>query len=89
MEHIPEEEVARVNSLFLARKDAKLKGQKRGIGTTKGLGIKAQGLHQTNTNAKQRKKRGRWTNNEALQELGQLLLNLGKMKAIEAFTLSS
>jgi len=55
----------------------------------KGLGIRTQGLHQTSLNSKHRKKRGRRTNNEALKELGQMLLNLGKMKALEAFSLSS
>ena len=89
VEHIPKEEIDRVNFLFLTRQDAELKGLKRGFGATKGLGIKAQVLNQANHNVRHRKKRGRRTNDEALHELGQLLLNSGKMKTLEAFTFSS
>ena len=35
------------------------------------------------------KKRGRRSNKQALFELGQLLLNSGKMKTLEAFTFTS
>lgn len=89
MEHILEKEVDRVNSLFLARQDTKLNLLKGGFGATKGLGVKSLGLHQTNINPKHRKKRGQRMNNEALQDLDQILLNSGKMKALEAFTLPS
>jgi len=63
--------------------------QSKSLGTTKRLGVHTQGLHQTSTNSKHQKKRGRRTNNEALQELGQLLLNSDKMKALDAFSLTS
>ena len=89
LEHIPTKEMDRVNFLFLAQQEAETKGQKRGYGATKGLGIKVQGLHQMNQKAKHKRKRGRKTNNEALRELGQMLINSGKMKALEAFTPSS
>ena len=89
VEHISEEEVNRINTLFIARQKAEMDMQRRSLGTTKGLGVRAQGLHQTTTNPKHQKKWGIRTNNEALQELGQILLNLGKMKALKAFTLSS
>ena len=89
VEHIPEEEIDRVNFLFLSRQDATLRGKKTGLGTTKGLGIKAQNLHQTHSTKKHRKKRGRRTNNEALHELGQMLTNSSKMKALEDFPFSS
>ena len=89
LEHIPEEEMERFNFLFLAQQEAETKGQKRGHGATKGLGIKVQGLDQTNQKAKPRCKRGIQSNNEALQELGQMLLKSGKMKPLEAFTSSS
>ena len=79
----------RVNFFFLSRQNAALRRQRRGLGTTKGLGIKTQNLHQTYFNAKHKKKRGRRTNNEALHELGQMLINSSKMKVLEAFPLSS
>lgn len=63
--------------------------QSKSLGTAKGLGVHTQGLHQTSTSSKHRKKRGQRTNNEALQELGQMILNSGKMKALEAFSLTS
>lgn len=56
IEHIPEEEVNKVNSLFLARQKAKMDMQKRSFGETKGLGVKSQALHQTTTNPKHWKK---------------------------------
>lgn len=89
MEHVPDEEIDRIDYLFLSRHDAELHGIKRSHGATKSLGVNAQGLHLTRSNAKHRKKRGRRTNKEALFELGQLLLNSGKMKTLEAFTFTS
>ena len=89
VEHIPEEQINRINFLFLAQEEVGSKGQKRGHGETKGMGIKVQGLKQSKPKAKPRRKRGRKSNNEALQELGQMLLNSGKMKNLEAFTSSS
>ena len=41
MEHIPEEEVDRVNFLFLTRQDAEIKGQKRGFGQRSDLESKS------------------------------------------------
>lgn len=89
IEHISEEEVNRINTLFIARQQEEMDMQKRSLETKKGLGVRAQGLHQTITNPKHQKKRGRRTNNEALQELSHMRLNSGKMKALEAFTLTS
>ena len=89
VDHIPEEEIERINFLFLSRQDATLRGQKRNLGATKGLGIKVQTLHHMHSSTKHKNKRGRRTNNEALQELGQMLINSGKMKALEAFPFSS
>lgn len=74
---------------FIARQWAEVELQSKCVGTEKGLGICTQGLRQTSSNSKHRKNRGRRTNNEALQELGQMLLNLGKMKALKAFSLTS
>ena len=89
LEHIPTEEMERVNFLLRAQQEVETKGQKRGHEANKFLGIKVQGIHQTNQKAKPRCKRGIQSNNEALQELGQMLLKSGKMKPLEAFTSSS
>ena len=89
MEHVPEEEIDMINYLFLSRQDVELHGLKISHGATKCLGVNAQGLHLSSSNAKHRKKIGCRTNKEALFELGQLLLNLGKMKTLEAFTFTS
>ena len=89
IDKIREEEINRVNYLFLTRQDAALKGMKRGREATKGLGVKSQTLHQTQASLKHRRKQGRRSNNDALHELGQMLINSGKMKALEAFSFSS
>ena len=47
IDKIPEEEINRVNYLFLTRQDAALKGMKQGREATKGLGVKSQTLQQT------------------------------------------
>lgn len=89
MEHISKEEVKRINDILIAWQRAEIELQRNSLSTTKGLGVCTKGLHQTSTSSKHRKKRGRRTNNEALQELGQMLLNSGNMKALEAFSLTS
>ena len=89
LDKIPEEEINWVNHLFLTRQDAASKGIKRGRGATKGLGIKSQTLHHTQASSHHKKKRGRRSDKDALLELGQMLINSGKMKALEAFSFSS
>ena len=56
MEHISEEEVNRINDIFIARQQAELELQRKFLGTTKGLGVRMQGSHQTSNNSKHRKK---------------------------------
>ena len=55
MEHVPEEEIDRINYFSLSRQDVDLQGLKRSHGATKNLGVSAQGLHLTNNNVKHRK----------------------------------
>ena len=89
IDKVPEEEINRINHLFLARQDAISKGMKQGRGATKSLGIKSQTLHHTQASSQYKRKRGRRSDKEALLELGQLLINSGKMKALEAFSFLS
>jgi len=88
MENISEEEVRIINELFVARQKVEIDRQNKNLGVAKGMGLHTKSLLHTSTSSKQRKKRGRRSNNEALQELGQLLLNSSKMKALEAFSLN-
>jgi len=88
MEHISEEEVRRINDIFIAQQRAEIEMQSKNLGVAKGIGLRTKGPLQTSTSSKQRKKRGQRSNNEELQELGQMLLNSGKMKAPEAFSLN-
>jgi hypothetical protein len=66
--------------MFLLREEAKSRGLKHTHGEIGHLGIKA-GEGQSQISPKQTKrKKGRKSNNVALQELGALLINLGKIK---------
>jgi len=56
VEHILEEEVNIINNLFKARQQAELKLERKSLGTTKWLGVRLHGLHQTSTNSKRQKK---------------------------------
>jgi len=87
MENISEEEVRKINEIFIAKQKAEMEMQNKNLGIAKGMGLRTKSLLQTSTSSKQRKKRGRRSNNEALQEMGQMLLNSGKKKALEAFSL--
>ena len=89
LDKILEEEINRVNHLFLTRQDAVSKGMKRSRGITKGLGIKSQTLHDMQASSQYKKKRGRRSDKDSLLKLGQMLINSGKMKALEAFSFSS
>jgi len=67
MEHILEEEVRRINDIFIAWQWAEMELQSKCLGIAKGIGVCTQGLHQNSINYKHQKKRGRRTNNDALQ----------------------
>ena len=82
---MPEEEIRKVNELFIARQKAELERQSRKLGIAKGVGNHPKRLLCNSTRSKQKKKRGRRTSGEALQELGILMINSGKMKALDAF----
>jgi hypothetical protein len=68
--------------MFLLREEAKARGQKLTHGEIGYLGVKY-GKGQSQPSPKwMRRKKGRKPNNIALQELGALLINLGKIKKL-------
>ena len=66
MENISEEEVRKINEIFIAKQKAEMDMQNKNLGMAKGMGLRTKSLLQTSTSSKQRKKRGRRSNNEAL-----------------------
>jgi len=86
IENAPEEEIRKINDLFIARQKAELEKQNRKLGVAKGSGNHSKSLTWNSSSTKQKKRRGRRTNGEALQELGMIMINSGKMKALSAFS---
>jgi hypothetical protein len=80
VDNVPAEQLDRIQYLFLLREEEKSRGLKCTHGEIGHLGIKA-GEGQPQLSPKQtRRKKGRKSNNVALQELGALLINSGKIK---------
>ena len=85
IENASKEEIRIVNDLFIARKRALLERQNRKLGVAKGNSSFSRSPLWKTSSSKQKKRRGRKTSGEALQELGMIMLNSGKMKALTAF----
>jgi len=85
IENAPEEEIKKINDLFIARQKAEIEKQNRKLGIARGSGCHSKGLSWNSSNSKQKKRRGRRTSGEELQELGMIMINSGKMKALSAF----
>jgi len=85
IENVPEEELKKISDLFIARQKAELDRQNRRLGIATGTGNHSKNISLNPTGFKQKKKRGRRTNGEVLHDLGILMLNSGKMKALNAF----
>jgi len=82
MENIPSKQIDRIQYLFLLREESKARGTKRIHGDIGTLGLK-EGDNQHQESPKQAKrKKGRKSNSVALQELGALLINSGKIKKL-------
>jgi hypothetical protein len=80
VDNVPTKQLDRIQYLFLLRELAKSKGLKCMHGEIGHLGIKAcEGQPQLSPK-KMRRKKGRKSNSVALQELGDLLINSGKIK---------
>lgn len=85
IENALEEEVRIVNDLFIARQRAILERQNRKLGVAKGNSSHSKSPLWKTSSSKQKRRRGRKTSGEALQELGMIMINSGKMKALTAF----
>lgn len=85
IENAPEEEIRKVNDLFIARQKEELEKKNRKLGIVKGNSFHSKSLLWKSSSSKQKKRRGRRTSGEVLQELDMILINSGKMKPLSAF----
>jgi len=85
IETASEEEIKKISDLFTARQKAELERKHRELGVARGNGLHPNSLLWNSSSSRQKKRRGRKTSNEALQELGMIMINSGKMKALSAF----
>jgi len=58
IENVSEEEIRKINDLFIARQKAELEKQSRKLGIEKGAGSHSKSLLCNSTSSKQRRKRG-------------------------------
>jgi hypothetical protein len=80
VDNIPTEQLDRIQYLFLLREEEKTRGIKRMHGEIGNLGIKTRDGQPQHSPKQARRKKGRKSNSVALQELGALLINSGKIK---------
>jgi hypothetical protein len=76
------EQLDHIQYLFLLREEQKYRGTKRMHGEIGHLGIKTRDGQPQHSPKQTRRKKGRKSNNVSLQELGALLINLGKIKKL-------
>jgi len=89
VENISEEEIQKINAVFIAKQKAEMEMHHRKLGVVKGKGSRTKSVLQTTSGLTQKKKKGRRTNSEVLQKMGYMLINSGKMKALDAFSFGS
>jgi hypothetical protein len=82
VDNVPTEKLDRIQYMFLLREEAKDRGQKHTHGEIGHLGVKADEGQSQPSPKQMRRKKGRKSNNVALQELGALLINSGKIKKL-------
>jgi hypothetical protein len=80
VDNVPAEQLDHIQYLFLLREEEKSRGTKRMHGEIGHLGIKTGDGQPQHSPKQARRKKGRKSNNVALQELGALLINSGKIK---------
>ena len=85
IETAPEEEIKNVNELFIARQKAELEKQNMKLGILKGSCLHPKSFMGKTSGVGQKRRRGRKTNGELLQEMGVILCNSGKMKTLSEF----
>jgi hypothetical protein len=79
---VPTEQLYCIQYLFLLREEEKSRGTKCMHGEIGHLGIKIVDEQQQHSPKQARQKKGRKSNNVALQELEALLINSGKIKKL-------
>jgi hypothetical protein len=82
VDNVPVEQLDRIQYLFLLREEVKSRGIKHMHGEIGHLGIKIGDGQPQHSPKQARRKKGRKSNSVALQELGALLINSGKIKNI-------
>jgi hypothetical protein len=82
VDNVPVEQLDRIQYLFLLREEAKSRGLKRTHREIGHLGIKTSKGQLLLIPKQARRKKGRISNSVALQELGALLINSGKIKKL-------
>ena len=82
VDNIPTEQLDRIQYLFLLREEAKARGLKCTHGEIGHLGVKADEVQPQLSPKQMQRKKGRKSNSVALQELGALLINSGKIKKL-------
>jgi hypothetical protein len=82
VDNVPTEQLDRIQYLFLLREEEKYRGTKCTHGEIGHLGIKTKDGQPQHSPKQARRNKGRKSNNIALQELGALLINSGKIKKI-------
>ena len=82
VDNVPTEQLDCIQYLFLLREEVKSRGIKRMHGEIEHLGIKASKGIPQHSPKQTRRKKVRKSNSVALQELGALLINSGKIKKL-------
>jgi hypothetical protein len=82
VDNVPTEQLDRIQCLFLLREEAKSRGLKCTHGEMGHLGVKAGEVQPQLSPKQMRRKKGKKSNSVALQELGALLINSGKIKKL-------
>lgn len=85
IEAVPDEEIKKVNDLFIARHNAELEKQKRKLGIIKVRNPHYKALLGKTSGSRHKRRRGRKSSGEHLQELGEMLFNAGKIKQLSDF----
>ena len=82
VDKVPIEKFDRIQYLFLLREEVKARGQKHTHRDIGHLGVKVDEGQPQLSAKKTRRKKGKKSNSVALQEIGALLINSGKIKKL-------
>jgi len=85
IEAVPEEEIRKVKDLFIARQKAVIEKQKNKLGIIKGSIPHYKAILGKTSGSRHKRRRGRKSSGEHLQELGEMLINAGKIKQLSDY----